>query len=84
MNISLSKHSNSSSKIYVTLRFFLPKTYLESLFWTGLAPYTVNTPLKFHSILLQYVCDHKQRFLNVCVKAPSGCLEAAHLKVSKL
>jgi hypothetical protein len=40
--------------------------------------------LKFHSILLQGVYDHKRRFLNVCVKAPGGCHDAAHLRVSKL
>ena len=40
--------------------------------------------MKFHSILLQGVCDHKQRFLNVCVKAFGGCHDAAHLRISNL
>jgi hypothetical protein len=40
--------------------------------------------LKFHSILLQGVCDHKQKKLNVCVKIPNGCHNATYLRVSKL
>ena len=40
--------------------------------------------LNFHSILLQGVCDHKRNFLNVCVKAPGGYHDAAHLRTSSL
>lgn len=40
--------------------------------------------LKFHSILLQGVCDHRRRFLNVCIQAPGGCHDAAHLRSSTL
>jgi hypothetical protein len=51
MNISLSKHSNSSYKIYVTLRFFLPKHSLEVLILGGFgslySEYIPESPNKY-------------------------------------
>ena len=40
--------------------------------------------LNFHSILLQGICDHKGKFLNVCVKALGGFHDVAHLRTSSL
>jgi hypothetical protein len=44
MNISLSKYSNSTSKIHITSRFLYLSTYLESLILAGLAHVIVNAP----------------------------------------
>ena len=40
--------------------------------------------LGYYSILLQRVCDHRRKFLNVCVRAPRGSHDAAHLRGSTL
>jgi hypothetical protein len=45
MNISLSKHSNSSSKIYTTSRILYISTHLESLVLAGLAHVIVNVSI---------------------------------------
>jgi hypothetical protein len=45
MNISLFKHSNSSSKIYTTSRILYISTHLESLVLAGLAHVIVNVPI---------------------------------------
>ena len=39
-----------------------------------------NNKLDFYSIFLQGVCDHKQKFLHVCVKALGGSYDVAHLR----
>jgi len=39
---------------------------------------------KFHCLVLQEVCDHKRRFLNVCVQALGGSNDVAHLQGSTL
>jgi hypothetical protein len=44
MNISLSKQSNSSSKIYLTSIILYLSTHLESLVLAGLAHVIVNAP----------------------------------------
>jgi hypothetical protein len=46
MTISLSKHSNSSSKIYITSRFLYLSIYLEPLVLAGLAHIIVNASIK--------------------------------------
>jgi hypothetical protein len=48
MNISLSKQSNSSSKIYTTSRILYISIHLESLVLAGLVHIIVNIP---HSVL---------------------------------
>jgi hypothetical protein len=44
MNIYSSKHSNSSSKIYIASKILYLSTYLESLVLVGLAHVIVNVP----------------------------------------
>ena len=47
-------------------------------------PMDYHNRLGFYSILLQGVCDHKRKFLNVCVRAPGGSHDVAHLRGSTL
>ena len=47
-------------------------------------PANYHNRLGFYSILLQGVCDHRRKFLNVCVRAPGGSHDAAHLRGSTL
>jgi hypothetical protein len=47
MNISLSKHSNSSSQIYLTSIILYLSIHLESLVLAGLAHVIVNAPFIF-------------------------------------
>jgi hypothetical protein len=37
-----------------------------------------------HSVLLHGVCDHKRRFLDICVYSLGGCHDATHLRMSSI
>ena len=47
-------------------------------------PVDYDNQLDFYSILSQQVCHHKWKFLYVCIRAPRGSHDVAHLRRSTL
>lgn len=47
-------------------------------------PSAYRSPYKFHSILLQAVCDPNKLFWDVCCMAPGGAHDASHFMTSNL
>lgn len=58
------------------------KLYFKPAKWY--TPSAYRSPYKFHSILLQGVCDANKLFWDLCCMAPGGAHDASHFMTSNL